>query len=157
MSIRTQMKKWLSATLDAITSYELIWKTTEQGSEREPPSSTLSTLQYKSSRDESIGTRETSTGSSEPTLPSTASDAPPRKPDALFIWYRGFYGKPLPQIIRDIQMFEYQVESNRIPVIQRRDITEAEASLGIDKLSKLYPCETHNDDDDRKVRRMPDK
>jgi hypothetical protein len=43
-------------------------------------------------------------------------------------------------------MFEYQVETGKIPVIQRHKIRLAEAALGIDELVKLYPCVRHTDD-----------
>lgn len=52
----------------------------------------------------------------------------------------------MPQVIYDIEMFEYQVESGKIPIIQRHEITLAEAALGLNELVKLYPCVRHTDD-----------
>lgn len=68
------------------------------------------------------------------------------KPDAIFIYYVGLHNLAWPQVIRDMEMFEYQVEHNKIPVLQRHGITEAEAALGINELMKLYPCVRHTDD-----------
>lgn len=89
-----------------------------------------------------------------PTLPLTELAAV--KPEALFIYYRSFYGVPRPQIIFDIEMFDYQCEMGKIPVVQRHGIKMAEALLGIDELVKLYPCVRHTDDDEgQQVRRLP--
>lgn len=147
MRIKTLTRILSLVTKGAIPSIALILRMTDQDFGREQHSSTPSTSPSKSKPDDSTGTTPTSTGSSEPILPSTASDAKEAKAKALFIYYLSYYGTPLPQIIFDLEMFGYQCEMGRIPVVQRHEITLAEASLGIDKLVKLYPCVRHTDVD----------
>jgi hypothetical protein len=141
---QTQTERLLSAIRAGITSFVSTWKTTNQDSVQEQPSSTLSTTQSKSKPDESTGPQATSTALSVPTSPLT--ELVEVSPEALFIYFRNYIGQPSPQIIYDIEMFEYQVESGKIPVIQRHKIRLAEAALGIDELMKLYPCVRHTDD-----------
>lgn len=141
---QTPTERLLSAIRAGITSFVSTLRTTKQGLRQEQPSLTPSTLPSKSKPDESTGPKETSTALSVPTSPLT--ELVEVSPEALFIYFRNYIGQPSPQIIYDIEMFEYQVETGKIPVIQRHKIRLAEAALGIDELVKLYPCVRHTDD-----------
>src|SRR5262245_45131326 len=119
--MRTPIDRLSSVIWAEITSLALTLRRTELGSKLERLSSIRLTLQYKSRPEDSTGLKPTFIASSELTLPSTelvvVADNPKRI-DCLFIYHRDFLNRPMPQIIYDMEMFEYQVEHGKIPVLQ---------------------------------------
>lgn len=72
-----------------------------------------------------------------PSLPSTELV---EEPKALLIYHTSFYGEPQPQKILDIEMYRYQCEQQRIPVIQEHELKGEEVFLPLKELERRYPC-----------------
>ena len=66
--------------------------------------------------------------------------------EILLVYTRDACGIAMPQIIYDVDMYRYKVDTGKLAIVQETVISEGEAALGIDELVKIYPCVTHNEE-----------